>query len=693
MKRIISLIGFVICMLATLVQAQDVPKNNLQMLGRAQPDHVLLRWAPSTPMAWHYINQYGMKLERYTILRNGKVLDVPEKKVYTEIFKPLPLAEWEAISEKNEYALVAAQAIYGESFEVTENFSSDIAKALNKSKEMEQRHLFAMFAADQSKDVARASGLFYEDREVKMGEKYLYTISSLVPANVMKIDTGSVYLSLDNYFPLPAPKGLTAEMQESTVMLSWEGKRFQDFYNSFILEKSEDNGKTFKSVTDLPIVNPLKENGEYPDYIFKLDSVQVYNKKYVYRVKGINPFGETSPTSDTVSIVCVPKLKHTPHIIRTKVGRDGSILVQWTFPKEGRDSLQGFKLQRAGKIKGEVHVIKTAILPTDSVAVDAHPLNSNYYTIVAYDRHGNETSSMPSLAMLEDSIPPLAPLHVAGKIDSAGIVTLTWDKNKEKDLAGYRIYRSNFIDKEFEQVTVDPVKETVFTDTIEIKTLTKNMYYKAVAVDGHFNPSPFSIAVKLERPDVIPPAAPQVESIDTDDKGIHLKWINSVSDDVNQSILYRRASNEKGWMPIFKTMASDSVTTFLDSLSIPGELYAYTLVAIDFSGLESAPSKPVLRQRVVPTQQNSIKLVSGKADRKNNKIDLTWKYTEAGVVKYFIYRTDEKGNLVLYKEINGELDVFSDTDLKTNSVYKYRLQAQFANGALSPFSKEIVVNY
>ena len=693
MKRIFSFTVLLICTVASLVQAQEVLTNNLQMLGRAQPDHVLLRWAPSTPMAWHYINQYGMKLERYTILRNGKVLEVPEKKVYAEVFKPLPLAEWEALSEKNEYALVAAQAIYGESFEVTENLSSNISKALNKAKEMGQRHLFATFAADQSKEVAKASGLFFEDHEVKKGEKYLYTISSLVPLKIMKIDTGSVYLSIDNYFPLPTPKGLTAEMQESTVILSWEGKRSKDFYNSFILEKSEDDGKTFKSVTDLPIVNPLKENGEYPDYIFKLDSIKVYNKKYIYRVKGINPFGETSPASDTVSVVSVPKLKHTARIIRTKVGKDGTIFVQWTFPKEGRDSIQGFKLQRAGKVKGEVKVIKTAILPTDSIVVDAHPLNSNYYTIVAYDRHGNATTSMPSLAMLEDSIPPVAPVHVAGKIDSAGIVTLTWDKNKESDVAGYRIYRSNFIDKEFEQITVDPVKETAFTDTVEIKTLTKNIYYKAIAVDGHFNPSPFSAVVKLERPDVIPPAAPQVESIDTDDRGIHLKWINSVSDDVSYSVLYRRASTEKGWMPIFKTQTSDSITTFLDSLSTPGEVYAYILIAMDRSGLESAPSRPVLRQRVVPTQQVSIKVISGKADRKNNKIDLTWKYTEAGVNKYFIYRMVEKESLVLYKEVNGTLDAFSDADLKTNTVYKYRVQAQFANGALSPFSKEIVVNY
>ena len=693
MKKTIYLIVLIVCTLASLAQAQEVQKNSLQILGRAQPDHLLLRWAPSTPMAWKYINQYGMKLERYTILRNGKVLDVPEKKVYVEIFKPLPLAEWEALSEKNEYALVAAQAIYGESFEVTENISSNISKALNKAKEMEQRHLFATFAADQSKDVAKASGLFFEDREVKKGEKYLYTISSLVPEKIMKIDTGAVYLSLDNYFPLPSPKGLTAEMQESTVMLSWEGKRVKDFYNSFILEKSEDNGKTFTSLTELPIVNPLKENGEYPDYIFKLDSVKVYNKKYVYRVKGINPFGETSPSSDTVSVICIPKLKHTAQIIRTKIGKDGSILVQWSFPKEGRDSIQGFKLLRAGKIKGEVKVIKTAILPSDSMVVDTHPLNSNYYTIVAYDRHGNETTSMPSLAMLEDSIPPLSPMHLAGKVDSLGIVTITWDKNKESDLAGYRIYRSNFIDKEFEQITVDPVKETLFTDSIEIKTLTKNIYYKAVAVDGHFNPSPFSVAVKLERPDVIPPAAPQVESVDSEDKGIRVKWMSSVSDDVMQYVLYRKASKENGWMPIFKTRASDSITTFLDSLSTPGELYAYTLVAIDRSGLESPPCRPLLHQRAVSIEQAAIKVASAIADRKNSTINIAWKYTEADVTKYLIYRAEEKENLVLYKEVDGALDVFNDKDLKTNTLYKYRVQARFANGALSPFSKEMIVNY
>jgi len=693
MKRILYLLFVASLFLSTELKAQQLTLDKLQMLGRAQPDYVILRWAPSSPAAWQYLNTYGMKLERYTILRDGKVLNVPEKKVYTDVFKPLPLEQWEPLGEKNEYALVAAQAIYGESFEVTENFSSSISKALTKTKELEQRHLFATFAADQSKEIALASGLLYEDHDVKKGEKYLYTISSLVPQKLLNIDTGFVYLSLDNYFPLPAPAGLKAEREGASVMLSWEGKRFQDFYNSFILEKSEDNGKTFHSVTDLPIVNPLKENGEYPDYIFKTDSVQVYNKKYVYRVKGINPFGETSPSSDTVSIVCIPKLKYAPHIVKTKLGKDGRMMIQWYFPKEGRDSIQGFKLKRAGKIKGEVKEIHSNILALDSIAFDSHPLNSNYYTIVAYDRHGNETSSMPSLAMLEDSIPPTAPRHVKGKIDSLGIVSLSWDKNSEKDVAGYRIYRSNFADKEYEQITSEPVVENAFIDTVEIKTLTKNVYYKAVAVDGHFNASVFSQAIKIERPDVIPPTSPQVEQIYTDDLGIHLKWFESSSEDVSKYVIYRRASTESAWRPILTAKASDSITTFLDSLSAPGELYAYTLIAVDRSGLESLPSRPALCQRAIISKQSEIKEVSAKADRTNNKINISWAYGEQGVYKYLIYRALENEDLVLYKELVGTASLFSDEDLKTNTIYKYRLQAKFVSGALSPFSKEVVVNY
>src|SRR5690606_25258495 len=110
---------------------------------------------------------------------------------------------------------------------------------------------------------------------------------------------------------------------------------------------------------------------------------------------------------------------------------------------------------------------------------------------------------------------------------------------------------------------------------------------------------------------------------------------------------------------------------------------AYTIVAIDYTGLESVPAKPVSRKRIASSVKSEIKNISGKADRVNNKISLSWKYEEEGVSQYLIYRAQEKEGLVLYKQVKSSEGLFTDVDLKTNTVYTYRVQAKFEDGALS----------
>ncbi len=73
------------------------------------------------------------------------------------------------------------------------------------------------------------------------------------------------------------------------------------------------------------------------------------------------------------------------------------------------------------------------------------------------------------------------------------------------DIRGFNVFYSNKPDHEFSLLTKTPLTDTVFRDTISLKTLTKKIYYKVVAVDYNSNYSKFSQILELKRPDVVPP--------------------------------------------------------------------------------------------------------------------------------------------------------------------------------------------
>ena len=157
---------------------------------------------------------------------------------------------------------------------------------------------------------------------------------------------------------------------------------------------------------------------------------------------------------------------------------------------------------------------------------DTKPEMSNYYLIRAFDANNQTSSSFPTLAQLIDSFPPAKPVMPKATIDSIGNVTLSWTKNPEEDILGYRVFRSNFLNAEFGQQTKSAVSDTFFTEKINLKTLSKKIYYKIAAIDLNFNQSELSEALLLEKPDIMPPVPPLFQSAKSTIDGVKLQWIN-----------------------------------------------------------------------------------------------------------------------------------------------------------------------
>lgn len=668
--------------------------HSVYVIGRSYKDSIKLRWAPASPVAWHYANKYGYIVERYLIVKDHQALQIPEKvDLVKEPMKPLPLNEWEPYAETDDYAAISAQAIYGESFELTTNKGSDLMQMINKSRDLEARYSFALFSADVSPKVAHLSGLMLTDKDVKQGEQYLYKVIAKVPQDIIKIDTGYVYIGTNENRPLPKPRDLNAYLADKSALVSWE-HRFNDlFYVAYSLERSDD-GKLFKPVSDLPLINTRNDAEGTQDYMFRMDSLPENYKKYFYRVRGINSFGEYGPYSDTISGMGYKIFAANPAITSAKVMANQYVQINWEFPDSLNNLIKGFQVQRSGKDKGPYKDLQDTLLKTDErTFTDITNNPTNYYKVVAIDQRDEGHHSFPYIVLLIDSIPPKKPTGLVGEIDTTGIVTINWKQNVENDLLGYRVFRANNRSDEFSQITRDPISDNQSIDTINIRTLTKNVYYKISAVDQHFNPSEFSDILELKRPDKIPPVQPIFSSIESEENGIYLTWINSSSNDVSKHVLYRKSESDSLWNVIQLFDITDSITAFRDTLTIPGTVYQYTMLAVDETGLESAPSKLVTMNAFVQKIRPKVHNMKYKVDRDNKLIYLTWEYGYTGVERFLIYRSMNEDPINLYDGVSvGEFE-YEDKRLQPNNKYSYRLKVLYKDGTQSIFSDKIEINY
>jgi uncharacterized protein len=667
-------------------------KPAIKIQGKSTQRSIKIRWAPNTPTVWHFANQYGYTVERITLSENNKVLPQPIRVTLTKNpLKPSEQKFWEPHMDTDDYVAVAAQAIFGETFELTDNYASDMVKVVNKSREQESRFSFALFAADQSIKAAELSGLYIEDETIAPRAKYLYRVYANIPAEILKVDTGFVYVGLQDYQPLPKVPDMRAQFEDRIVNLSWNGSLLEKTYNSFWVERSDNGGKTFNKITKQPIVNAYPGTSRKSTLIFKTDSIPNNDTRYHYRVMGVSAFGEVGPPSDTVSGVGKPVFAYSAAVETHAISIDQQVALSWSFPAKGSPVLKSFDLLRLDPPTKKYSLVKAGLDKNAREVVDESPRSSNYYVIRAWDRYGRSNNSFPYLVQLEDSIPPMPPVSITGTIDTLGRVFLNWEANREEDLLGYNVYRSNFTSEEYIQVPGPIWTTNSYVDTIKLNNLSEKIYYKLRAVDKRFNPSGFSEVLALEKPDIIPPTPPVFKQIKRDSTGILISWEKSGSEDVDRHLLYRKSDQETEWTLVKSVVKPDTASRYLDESVKHRVMYYYTLIAMDDDGLESIPAPPLNLRWMDTNPFPAIENIFYKIDKQKKRIDLTWTYSEQQVEKFLVYKSKNGGPLVLYKSLEGTTRELIDEYILSDVTVEYRIVAGFTTGEKTRVSKALIV--
>ena len=651
------------------VKAQEETElYSVRLISRATEDSIILRWAPVNYNSWQLGINHGYIVQRYTLYKDSRPYpDRTPKLLNTQPLKPLSLDDWEKVSETNDYAGIAAQAIYGEDFEIEAEGESSVISMFNRASEQQNRYSFAMFAADQSAEVAKGMGLMLTDKNITKGEKYLYVVY-FADTDTLLTDTAYTFTGSDEAFPLSKPVITQAIGGNKLATVEWQSPLGRTGYTSFDIQRSDNDGRDFITLNTSPLINTYREDN-ISDLNFYIDTLPVNNQKYIYRVRGISPFGEKGPFSDTVSISGKDKIGKMPHIISHETIPEG-VIITWDFDKKHQKLIKGFKVMRSSESNKDFTPVSELLSNDIRNFTDSDPVSTAYYKIHAIGKNNELAPSFPVMVQLIDSTPPAPPVNLKATVDTTGRVFLHWKVNTEEDIFGYRIYRANAAEDEFSQLTIEPVPDTFYLDQVQLKTLSRKVYYRIMAIDQRQNYSSFSEILEVARPDVIPPVPPIIKNIYSGEKGICLEWVPSSSNDIASQVILRKTANDKNWEQIY--VITDSTLQYCDSLADEKKVYQYTLAAYDETGLQSKIEQVVSGKKQV--KRKSIEL-NYKVNRSGHNIRLWWNpvMTEG---KYIIYRGINDKPLMLYTVLEPGTEEYVDDRITPDMTYSYIVKYQ-----------------
>lgn len=636
--------------------------HHIAAMADVKPGLIRLRWAPSSIIGWEMGIKYGYNIERFIIGENNADHNKPTL-LTPQPIKPYPLSQMDTIDER---VAIVAEVIYGDHPTPEQNGFGAFYESQNRN---EWRMSMALLSCDFSPLAAKSAGLYFEDSDIKAGSRYIYRISLAQQPKNMLIDT-AVVVAVPTL--LARPRELTIICTDSIAALAWR----KDAYSAYIVERAAD-GKNFQKISDLPVVSPH----------FK-DTLPENDHKYSYRVKGITPFGEYGPYSETVSGNGMPTVDDRPQLDTIIIQNNQRIQIRWLLPGNLPDQLSKIIITRANNSKGPFIAIATLKGIAYSYT-DLRPGATNYYRIKGITKQGKAIYSFPYFAQLIDTIPPATPTGVKGVVDSAGIVFLQWNGNTEADLLGYRVFRANSLKEEFVEVAGKVINTPSFTDTITLHTLSTSIYYTVIAVDKNYNTSPYSISIQLKRPDTIAPSPALFTKAFSTDTAIILEWNNSSSEDAVRYILYRINTKDSLRQQLAIWDTAYLKTSLKDAALQQGNTYFYQIAVYDDSGNNAIEtSGDVWFETGI---RPAVKTWS--ASKQNKAIKLHWQYNAENVKQYRIYRAKNNDLFTLYTTQDGTKTEFIDNMLFLGNVYKYKITAVLRGDIKSAMSKVVEVIY
>ncbi|MFF0385472.1 fibronectin type III domain-containing protein [Streptomyces sp. NPDC004286] len=276
-----------------------------------------------------------------------------------------------------------------------------------------------------------------------------------------------------------------------------------------------------------------------------------------------------------------------------------------------------------------------------------------------------------------DTVKPLAPTGLTAAYDrGTAKATLRWTRNKEMDLAGYRVYRRASGASWAKVSGTAPLTSPSFVDAPPVTGQT--FFYELRAVDKAGRESTGSADVSATTVDRTAPAAPTGLTATDGQRGVVLTWQSAPG--AAKYTVFRRQQTEPGSPEAPLTqVATVSSASWTDTTATERTGYTYYVSAADAAGNTSTTRATVsaTHNDYAPAPATAVTAVF----EPRNGIVVRWARSASDdVARHDLYR-----NGYLYKaDVWGT--TYTDVTVDHGSTYTYTVVAVDKGGNRSPVS-------
>ena len=275
------------------------------------------------------------------------------------------------------------------------------------------------------------SVLTYVDTTFRQGKRYNYYLVAVDKTGNRSLRSSFGHLSSPDLIPPAPPKKLAVKTKNREgITLGWLPNREDDLFGYRVFKGANPNAMA-----------PIGPNVVRAPKNTFTDTLIHANEIYFYKIIALDESENKSKPSEVIKVKAPDTLSPSmPAGLLAKSG-DAKVYLRWAAVKD--TDLKGYRVLNALAETGPFVPIGKDF--GKQVTTHLHkPLKNGqkrWYVVQSVDYSGNLSEATdPALAMPADTKPPVAPAAPTFVV-SQSVLTLMVVPNKEKDIAGYRLFR------------------------------------------------------------------------------------------------------------------------------------------------------------------------------------------------------------------------------------------------------------